>query len=140
MYVRAHVRLVAAVWLTCQVAAFAASPYVLCHDHGVMARMPADHECGKMCPMHHHGQPPATAASQEHHHHQSEAPGRKPHGASLDCRCAVSDAALAGLILETAVLAPPLTIVDELNASRVVIPDVSAPSRPQYPETPPPRA
>jgi hypothetical protein len=141
MRVRPHVRLVAVIWLTCQVAAFAASPYALCHDHDAMAQVPAGHECGRMCPMHHHGQPPAsTTAAHEHHHHQSEAPSVPAGGASLNCRCTVSDAALAALIVEAGVVPPAFTLVEEQISTRVVLVDYAAPTRSQLVETPPPRA
>lgn len=141
MRVRAHVRLVAAFWLTCQLAAFAASPYALCHDHDAMAQVPAGHECGPTCPMHHHGQPPASnAASHEHHHHQSEAPGTPAGGASLNCRCTVSDAALAALILEAGVVPPAFTLVEEQISTRVILLDYAASTRSPHPDTPPPRA
>lgn len=138
MRIRARVRLVAAMWLTCQVVAFAASPYALCHDHDVMAQAPAGHECGRMCPMHHHGQPPASTAAAHEHHHQSEAPPAG--GASLNCRCTVSDAALAALILEAGVVPPAFTLVEEQISTRVVLLDYAAPTRSQLVETPPPRA
>jgi hypothetical protein len=140
MRVRPHVRLVAVIWLTCQVAAFAASPFVLCHDHGAMTQMSGDHECGRMAPMHHHEQPPSTPAAHEHHHDHSEAPAGTSGGASLDCRCTISDAALAALILEAGLVPPAFTLAEEQISTRVVNPDYAAPTRSHIPDTPPPRA
>ena len=141
MGIRAHVKWVAAMWLTSQVSAFAAAPFVLCHDHNVMAQMPAEHECGEMCPMHHHGQQPSPMASDEHHHHhestESSGPSETP---SITCRCTLSDAALAGLTLEASILSPALTVSDDLLSTHVVVPDYAAPTRHHLPETPPPRA
>jgi hypothetical protein len=137
---------VAALWLTCQVGAFAASPFVLCHDHNVMSRMPAKHECGAMCPMHHHGQQPSQTATHEHHHHDSTEPSAPqsgtPHSGtpSVACRCTVSDAALAGLTLEAGILPLAFTLSDEIISTGVVVSDYAAPTRQQLPETPPPRA
>ena len=141
MGIRAHVKWVAALWLTCQVSAFAAAPFVLCHDHNVMAQMPAEHECGEMCPMHHHGQQPSPKASDEHHHHHesTESSGRSE-TPSVTCRCTLSDAALAGLTLDAGILLPALTVSDDLLSTQIVVPDYAAPTRHHRPETPPPRA
>jgi hypothetical protein len=145
MRVRAHVKLVAALWLTCQVAAFAAAPAVLCHDHGVMAGMADDHECDRMCPMHHHGQPASTPAPSHDHQHHHGAPeatttAPAPGGASLDCRCPISDAALAGIIHESGIVPGAFTVLSSGISARAVSPDRVTPTRPQHPDTPPPRA
>ena len=133
-------RWVAAVWLTCQVTALAAAPFVLCHDHGVMAQMPAKHECGRMCPMHHQGaQQPSDAA--HHHHHQSTEPVKDAsQAASVTCRCTVSDAALAGITLDAGVVQQTFTLSRERLSTRVVVVNYDAPTRNQLPDTPPPRA
>ena len=116
MRVRAHVRLVAAIWLTCQVAAFAASPFVLCYDHNVM-QTAEGHECDP-----------------QHHHHGSS------DDAALRCRCTVSDAALAALTLEAGILPGEFVHETSLATPPVVLPDYAAPTRSQNPDTPPPRA
>jgi hypothetical protein len=118
MRARAHVRLVAAVWLTCQVAAFAASPFVLCHDHSVMSQTADGHECDP-----------------KHHHH-----GQSDDGAALKCRCIVSDAALAALILDVGILPGAFAFETNVAAMPVVPADYSAPTRSHIPDTPPPRA
>ena len=118
MRARAHVRLVAAVWLTCQVVAFAASPFVLCHDHSVMSQTADGHECDP-----------------KHHHH-----GHSDDGAALKCRCIVSDAALAALTLEAGILPGEVVLETRLAALRVVPPDYAAPTRSLEIDTPPPRA
>jgi hypothetical protein len=137
MCLRAHVRLVAAIWLTCQVAAFAASPFVLCHDHGVMQTADG-HECDPV--HHHHEQPAAATPSHEHHHHSTAASDQTTDRASLNCRCTISDAALAALILEAGVLPGAFAFSPNVTATRVVIPDYAAPTRSQQIDTPPPRA
>ena len=116
MRTRANVRLVAAVWLTCQVAAFAASPFVLCYDHNVM-QMADSHECDP-----------------KHHHHGDS------NEATLKCRCTVSDAALAALTLEAGILPGELVLQISVATPRVVLPDYAAPTRSQEIDTPPPRA
>lgn len=120
MRIRAHARIVAAIWLTCQVAAFAASPFVLCYDHSVMAQMPDGHECD---PVHHH-----------HDHDQTT------DTASLNCRCTVSDAALAALILDTGIIPGAFEFETNVAALPVVLADYAAPTRSHIPDTPPPRA
>jgi hypothetical protein len=137
MRVRAHVRLVTVVWLTCQVVAFAAAPFALCHDHGAMSQMGHGHECDPT--HHHHGQPASSAASHEHHH-AGDAPGTPPESAAVDCRCTVSDAALAALMLETGLLPRVFALVTNLADSRVVLPEDAIPTRTQPIDTPPPRA
>ena len=119
MGVRAHVRLVAAVWLTCQVTAFAAAPFVLCNDHGVMTQTADRHDCD---PAHHH-----------HHDQAGET-------ASLDCRCTVSDAALAALILDAGVLPGEVALQTRLATTAVVLSEYAALARSHHPDTPPPRA
>jgi predicted cobalt transporter CbtA len=140
MRIRARVRLVAAIWLTCQVAAFAASPYALCHDHSVM-QMADGHECdASHRHQHQHEQPASAPASHEHHHHQAEAPNPASDRASLDCRCTVSDAALAALILDAGIVPGIFTLDTKIAPTRVVFPDYAAPTRSHIPDTPPPRA
>jgi hypothetical protein len=117
MVIRAHVRLVAALWLTCQVAAFAAAPFVLCYDHGVMSQMANRHECDP----------------QEHHHHGHS------DDAALNCRCTVSDAALGALTLDAGVLPGEFILETRLVTTRVVLTDYAAPTHSQHPATPPPR-
>src|SRR5262245_31370006 len=117
MGVRAHVRLVAALWLTCQMAAFAAAPFVLCNDHNVMSQTADSHECD---PKH-------------HHHGQSD-------DAALNCRCTLSDAALGALTLDAGILPGAFVLETRLVATRVVLSDYAAPTRSQHPDTPPPRA
>jgi hypothetical protein len=135
MRVRTHVRVVAAVWLICQAAAFAAAPFVLCHDHGVMSQMGDGHECGPQ--HHHHGEPAATA--HDHHQHGSEA-ATTTSDAVINCRCSVSDAALAALILDAGVLPGEFVFETRLVTARVVLADYASPTRSQHPDTPPPRA
>jgi hypothetical protein len=137
MRVRAHVRLVTAIWLTCQVVAFAAAPFALCHDHGAMSQTGNGHECDPT--HHHHGQPASSAASHQHHH-AGDAPGTPPEGAAVDCRCTVSDAALAALMLETGLLPKVFALVTNLADSRVVLPEDAIPTHTQPIDTPPPRA
>jgi hypothetical protein len=137
MRVRAHVRLVAAVWLTCQVAAFAAAPLVLCNDHGVMTQMGDGHECGPN--HHHHGQPEQTSTGHEHHQHTPGAPAQTT-DATVDCRCTVSDAALAALTLDTGVLSGEFALQTRLVTAAVVLPEYAALTRSHHPDTPPPRA
>jgi hypothetical protein len=117
MGLRDHVRLVAAVWLTCQAVACAAAPFVLCSDHSVMSQTGDAHECDP----------------QHHHHGQSD-------DAALSCRCAVSDAALAALTLEAGILPGEVALETTLVTTRVVLPEYAAPTRSQHPDTPPPRA
>ena len=125
MRVRAHVRLVAAVWLTCQMVAFAAAPLVLCNDHGVMSEVVSGHECD----------------SQHHHPGQSAQPATtKQNDAAINCRCTVSDAALAAMTLESGILTGEFVLQTRLVTSRVVLPDYAAPTRIQTIDTPPPRA
>jgi hypothetical protein len=138
MHVRAHVRLVAAVWLTCQVVAFAAAPFVLCNDHGVMSQTGGAHECDPR-QQHHHGQPQAVAAHEHHQHHSEPTPAPLT-DASIDCRCTVSDAALAALTLESGILTSQFVLDTKLAIARVVLPDYAAPARFQQIDTPPPRA
>lgn len=138
MRLRAHVRLVAAVWLTCQAVAFAAAPFVLCHDHNVMSHMGSGHECDPS--HHHHSEPAQTSTTHEHHQHTSEAPPTTSSDALLDCRCTVSDAALAALTLEAGVLPGELVIETMLVTTPVVLTDRAAPTRVQPIDTPPPRA
>jgi hypothetical protein len=137
MRLRAHVRLVAAVWLTCQAVAFAAAPFVLCHDHNVMSHMGSGHECEPS--HHHHSEPAQTSTTHEHHQHTSEVPPVKS-GAALNCRCTVSDAALAALTLEAGVLPGELVVETKPVTVPVVFPDRAAPTRVQQIDTPPPRA
>ena len=134
--VRAHVRLVATVWLTCQLVAFAAAPFVLCNDHGVMSDVGPGHECD---PRHHHrGEPAQPSSSGEHHHHGSEPAA--PTDAAIDCRCTVSDAALAALTSELGILANEFVLNTTLVTARVVSRDYAAPTRSDHIDTPPPRA
>lgn len=138
MRLRAHVRLVAAVWLTCQGVALAAAPFVLCHDHNVMSQMGDGHDCD---PTHHHHSEPAQASpAHEHHQHTSEAPPSTSNDASLNCRCTLSDAAIAALTLEAGVLPCELVVATMPVASPVVVPDRAVPTRVQQIDTPPPRA
>jgi hypothetical protein len=121
-------------------AAFAASPLVTCHDHGTsMHHGSSKHACGRMCPMH-HGQQPSTPAGHEHHHAASTTASVPVEGASMNCRCPLSDAALAALILDVGVLPQTSTIEDFTISTRVVMPDYAAPTHSQNPDTPPPRA
>jgi hypothetical protein len=138
MRVRAHVRLVAAVWLTCQVAALAAAPFVLCNDHGVMSQMGDGHECDPQ--HHHHGQPAEPSTTHEHHQHTSEPAATPPSDAVIDCRCTVSDAALAALILDSGVLTGEYVLDTKLVTARVFMSDHAAPTRSHRIDTPPPRA
>ena len=140
MRVRGHVRLVATVWLTCQMVAFAAAPFVLCNDHDVMSQIADDHDCG---PQHHHHQQhaePAKTSAGHEHHHASETATSHSSDAMLDCRCSVSDAALAALILESGVLTNEFVLDTKLVTARVVIGDYAAPTRSHHIDTPPPRA
>jgi hypothetical protein len=138
MRVRAHVRLVAAVWLTCQMVAFAAAPFVLCNDHGVMSRVGDGHECNPQ--HHHHGQAAQPSPAHDHHHHQSDEPVTPMSNATVDCRCTVSDAALAALTLESGIMTSEFVLETKLVAARAVVPDHAAPTRIQPIDTPPPRA
>ena len=137
MRVRAHVRLVAAVWLTCQMVAFAAAPFVLCNDHGVMSEVVSGHEC---VPQHHHGQSAQPATGHEHHQHASEPATTTQKDAAINCRCTVSDAALAAMTLESGILTGEFVLQTRLVTARVVLPDYAAPTRIQPIDTPPPRA
>jgi hypothetical protein len=119
MRVRAHVRIVAAVWLACQAVAFAAAPFVLCNDHGVMRQIGDGHE---------------------HHQHSSEPASTASNDAALNCRCTVSDAALAALTLESGILTSELVLETRLVTARVVLPDDATPTRFHQTDTPPPRA
>lgn len=136
MRVRAHVRLVAAVWLTCQVVAFAAAPFVLCDDHGVMSDVADGHERD---PQHHHHGPAAEPATAHQHHHASEPTTTTPTDATIDCRCTVSDAALAALTLDSGILTNEFVLDTRLVTARVVVRDYAAPTRSQHIDTPPPR-
>jgi hypothetical protein len=140
MRVRGHVRLVATVWLTSQVVAFAAAPFVLCNDQAVMSRMGEDHECS---PQHHHhghsAEAPQTSTGHEHHH-ASEPTTSTSSDAMLDCQCTVSDAALAALTLESGVLTREFALDTKLVTARAVVRDYAAPTRSQHIDTPPPRA
>jgi hypothetical protein len=138
MRVRAYVRLVAVVWLTCQMTAFAAAPFVVCNDHGVMSQMGDGHECGPQ--HHHHSELAQPAASHEHHQQHGTESVTTPENALLDCRCAVSDAALAALILDSGILPGDVVLDTTLAITRVVIRDYAAPTHSRYPDTPPPRA
>lgn len=137
MRLRAHVRLVAAVWLTCQAAAFAAAPFVLCHDHNVMSQTGGGHECDPS--HHHHSEPAQTSTAHEHHQHTSEVPPTTSNDAALNCRCTVSDAALAALTLEAGVLPGELVVETKPATSPVVVPDREALTRFPQIDTPPPR-
>jgi hypothetical protein len=128
------------VWLTSQVVAFAAAPFVLCNDQAVMSRMGEDHDCG---PQHHHHQQsaePAQTSSGHEHHQASESATSHSSDAMLDCRCSVSDAALAALILESGVLTHEFVLDTKLVTARVVVRDYAAPTRSRHIDTPPPRA
>jgi predicted cobalt transporter CbtA len=138
MRVRAHVRLVAAVWLTCQMVAFAAAPFVLCNHHNVMSQMGDGHACSPQ--HHHHGQPAPSSAGHEHHQHASEPAPSTSNDATINCRCTVSDAALAALILESGILTSKFVLDTKLVIAPVVQPDYAAPTRSQQIDTPPPRA
>jgi hypothetical protein len=119
MGIRAHVRVVAAVWLTCQVTALAAAPFVLCNEYSVMTQMADRHDCDPM----------------QHHHD-----GQTTDSASLNCRCTVSDAALAAMLLDTGILPGELVLETRLVDVPVIITDHSAPTQSHIPDTPPPRA
>jgi hypothetical protein len=143
MRVRAHVRFVAALWLTGQMTAFAAAPFVVCNDHSVMSQMGDGHECGPQ--HHHHGQPAQPAVGHEHHQqHGTDAttPSKTTpsENAVLDCRCTVSDAALAALLLDSGILPGDIVLGTTLVTTRGVFRDSAAPTRSQHPDTPPPRA
>jgi hypothetical protein len=138
MRVRAHVRIVAAVWLACQAVAFAAAPFVLCNDHGVMSQIGDGHECSPQ--HHHHGQAAQTSTGHEHHQHASEPASTASNDAALNCRCTVSDAALAALTLESGILTSELVLETRLVTARVVLPDDATPTRFHQTDTPPPRA
>jgi len=138
MRVRAHVRLVAAVWLTCQMVAFAAAPFVLCNDHGVMSEVVSGHECVPQ--HHHHGQSAQPATGHEHHQHASEPATTTQKDAAINCRCTVSDAALAAMTLESGILTGEFVLQTRLVTARVVLADYAAPTRIQTIDTPPPRA
>ena len=137
MRLRAHVRLVATVWLTCQAVAFAAAPFVLCHDHNVMSQMGDGHDCDPA--HHHHSESAQTSTAHEHHQHTSEAPPTTSNDASLNCRCTLSDAAIAALTLEAGVLPGELVVTTMPVASPVVLIDRAALVRFQQIDTPPPR-
>ena len=138
MGVRAHVRLVAMVWLTCQMVAFAAAPFVLCNDHGVMPDVANGHECDPQ--HHHHSQPASLASGHEHHQHATEPTTTSQSDAAINCRCTVSDAALAALTLESGILTHEFVLDTKLATGRVVSLDHAAPTRFQQIDTPPPRA
>ena len=110
----------AAVWLTCQVAAFAAAPLIVCNDHNVMSRMDEAKAC-------------------EHHHHH-ETTTTTSDDAALKCRCTVSDAALAALTLEAGILPGELVLETRPATRPVVLTGYAAPTRSQHPDIPPPRA
>jgi hypothetical protein len=135
MRVRAHAKLVAAIWLSCQVVAFAAAPFVLCHDHGVMSQTGHGHECD---PSHHHHRRTASSPESHEHHHGTEPPSSG--GAAIDCRCTISDAALAALTLDAGILTGQFALDTKLVVVPVVRGDYAAPTRSQHPDTPPPRA
>ena len=132
-----RVRLVAMVWLTCQVVAFGAAPFVLCNDHSVMSQMGDGHDCG---PQHHHHGPAQTSTGHEHHQHASAPAATTSNDAVLDCRCTVSDAALAALMLESGILTSEFAFETTLVGARMVLPDHAAPTRFRQIDTPPPRA
>lgn len=132
-----RVKLVATIWLCCQVAAFAAAPYVLCNDHDLMA-MSDGHRCGPT--HHHHEQPASTESSHAHHHHSTAASNTATNTAALDCRCTVSDAALAALMLDSGIVRGAFTLEQSVAPLPVVIADYAAPTRSLIPDTPPPRA
>jgi hypothetical protein len=138
MRVRAHVRLVAVVWLTSQIVAFAAAPFVLCNDHAVMRQMADGHECDPQ--HHHHGQPAQPSTAHDHHQHTSDQATTTSGGAMIDCRCTVSDAALAALTLESGILTSEFVLDTTLVPTRVVLPDHAAPTLSHQIDTPPPRA
>jgi hypothetical protein len=138
MRLRAHVRFVAAVWLTCQAVAFAAAPFVLCHDHNVMSQTGSGHECDPS--HHHHSEPAQTSTAHEHHQHTSEVPPAKSDDAALNCRCTLSDAALAALTLEAGVLPGEFVAETTPVTTPVVLFDRAVPTRVQQIDTPPPRA
>jgi|SRR5678815_3649239 hypothetical protein len=140
MRLRGHVRLVAIVWLTCQMVAFAAAPFVLCNDHGVMSRIGDDHECTPEHHHHGHAAQPAETSTGHEHHHASETATSHSSDAMLDCQCSVSDAALAALTLESGVLTNEFVLDTKLVTAPVVIRDYAAPTRSQHIDTPPPRA
>ena len=137
MRVRAHVRLVAAVWLTCRMVVFAAAPFVLCNDHNVMSQTGDGHECS---PQHHHHGPPAESSTGHEHHHASEPVPTPSNDAAINCRCTVSDSALAALTLESGILTSEFVLDTKLVIAPVVQPDYAAPTRSQKIVTPPPRA
>jgi hypothetical protein len=135
----AHIRLVAAVWLTCQVAAFAAAPFVLCcNDHGVTSQTRSEHACDPQ--PHHHDQAAPTPAAHDHHQHASELETSTSSDAVVNCRCTVSDAALAALTLESGILTGEFALEAKLVTARVVLPDYAASTRSHRFDTPPPRA
>src|SRR5687767_717320 len=138
MGVRAHVRLVAAAWLTCQMVAFAAAPFVLCNDHGVMSQVGDGHECSPQ--HHHHGQAAQPSTAHDHRHHQSDEPATPISNATVECRCTVSDAALAALTLESGIMTSEFVLETKLVTASVVQPDYAAPTRSQQIDSPPPRA
>jgi hypothetical protein len=135
----AHIRLVAAVWLTCQVAAFAAAPFVLCcNDHGVTSQADSERACDPQ--QHHHGQAAPTAAAHDHHQHASEPGTSTSNDAVVNCRCTVSDAALAALTLESGILTSEFALEAKFVTARVALPDYAAFTRSRRFDTPPPRA
>src|SRR5690349_21429359 len=139
MRVRGHVRLVAMVWLTCQMVAFAAAPFVLCNDHNVMSQAGGAHECDPQ-QHHHHGQPAETPSNQEHHHGATGPAAPISNDAALNCRCTVSDAALAALTLESGILTNEFVLDTKLVTALMVVRDYAAPTRSHQIDTPPPRA
>ena len=132
-----RVKLVATIWLCCQMVAFAAAPYVLCTDHDLMA-MSEGHKCGPT--HHHHEQPVSTESSHAHHHHPTAASSTTTNTATLDCRCTLSDAALAALMLDSGIVLGAFTLEQNAAPVPVVLADYAAPTRSLIPDTPPPRA
>lgn len=132
---RHRLPLTAAVWLVCQLAAFAAAPLALCCSMPKAEASVEEDECckglgpGQICPMHHHTKPAKGHAKQS-----SDA-----RGCVLKSACKAPDIALMS-ILGCGVLPQATAMSIAPSSSPVSEMCVTFITHTQLPDKPPPRA
>ena len=149
---RAHLAVVAAVWLASQVAAFTATSLRACCEHDDAAR--ADrHSCcagmkpGDACPMHRPGRAAGadrTSRQPASHQHGGDTSAEASHGSSdvpaLQCACCASNTDLATLLFGHGILPPEFVLPYAPMTERIAAADGGAHVRAGRPDLPPPRA
>jgi hypothetical protein len=148
---RAHLTVIAAVWLASQVAVFTATSLRACCDHDNVAR--ADrHACcagmqpGDACPMHRPGRAEGAgrASSPPPSHQHGDTSAEAPHGSSdmpaLECACCAANTDLATLLFGHGILPPQFLLPYVPMTERIAAADGGAHVRAGRPDLPPPRA